>query len=39
MTNMAFEASASMLMALVVSAALLNEVRASASVGDGGRRR
>jgi hypothetical protein len=33
------EASASMLMASVVSTALLNEVRASASVGDGGRGR
>ena len=39
MTNMHFEASASMLMTLVVSTALLKEVRASASVGDGGRGR
>jgi len=39
MVNMALEASASMLMASVVSTALLKEVRASVSVGDGGRRR
>jgi hypothetical protein len=38
MTNMHLEAIASMLMASVVSTALLKEVRASVSVGGGGRR-
>ena len=38
MVNMHFEAIASMLMASVVSTALLKEVRASVSVGGGGRR-
>ncbi len=38
MTNMHHEAIASMLMASVVSTALLKEVRASVSVGGGGRR-
>jgi len=37
--NIDAEASASLLMTPVVSTALLKEVRASASVGDGGRRR
>ena len=37
-TNMQLEAIASMLMASVVSTALLKEVRASVSVGGGGRR-
>ena len=37
-TNMHLEAIASMLMTLVVSTALLKEVRASVSVGGGGRR-
>ncbi len=36
--NMHFEAIASMLMASAVSTALLKEVRASVSVGGGGRR-
>jgi hypothetical protein len=36
---MLHEAYASMLMAKVVSTALLKEVRASASIGDGGRGR
>jgi hypothetical protein len=39
MSTMEIEASASMLMASVVSTALLKEVRASASVGGGGRER
>ncbi len=39
MSNMKLEASALMLMTSVVSTALLKEVRASASVGDGGRGR
>jgi hypothetical protein len=39
MSTMEVEASASMLMASVVSTALLKEVRASASVGGGGRER
>jgi len=38
MANMHFEAIASMLMASVVSTALLKEVRAFVSVGGGGRR-
>jgi hypothetical protein len=39
MSNIEVEASASMLMASVVSTALLKEVRASVSVGGGGRER
>jgi len=39
MTNYAFEASASVLMTFVISTALLKEVRASVSVGGGGRKR
>jgi len=39
MTSMIIEASASLLMASVVSTVLLKEVRASASVGGGGRGR